>query len=69
MDINVLKSLVANAQVHLPAEEFSLFRKQVNEVYLQSELKALYNGMPLSSEPEPWRADRIYTITQQLASL
>ena len=69
MGINSLKVLVANAKCFLPEDEFSLFRKQVNEVYLQSELKALYNGMPLSTEPEPWRAEKIERINQQLASL
>jgi len=69
MDKNVLISLVANAQKYLPNEEFVTFRKQVNEVYLQTQLDSLYQGMPLDRKPEPWRADQIATITQQLATL
>jgi len=69
MDINVLKSLIANAQSYLPESEFLTFRKQVNEIYLQTELRSLYNGMPLSKECEPWRAERIQKLNQQLATL
>lgn len=69
MDINVLKSLIANAQKYLPQDEFVTFRKQVNEIYLQSELHSLYSGMPLDKETEPWRAERILTLNQQLATL
>jgi len=69
MDINVLKSLIANAQNCLPNDEFVIFRKQVNEIYLQTELRSLYNGMPLSKECEPWRAERIEKLNQQLATL
>lgn len=66
MDIN---SLVAQAKTFLPVEEYNAFRNTVNEIYLQSELRALYNGMPLDKEPEPWRADRIAIINKQLASI
>jgi hypothetical protein len=69
MDINVLKSLIANAQKYLPQDEFVTFRKQVNEIYLQSELNSLYAAMPLDTAPEPWRAERILKINQQLAAL
>jgi hypothetical protein len=69
MNIIVLKTLVANAEKFLPQDEFVTFRKQVNEVYLQSELRSLYLGMPVNTEPEPWRAERIFKINQQLAAL
>jgi hypothetical protein len=69
MDINVLKTLVTKAQEFLPENEFSVFRNQVNEIYLQCELKSLYAGLKLDQECEPWRAERIYTINQQLATL
>lgn len=64
-----IKSLVTNAKTYLSPQEFVVFRNQVNEIYLQSELHALYAGMPLSTEPEEWRAAKIETITRQLASL
>jgi len=64
-----IKSLVVNAQKFLAPDEYIVFRKQVNEIYLQSQLSALYNDMPLSSEPEPWRVEQIAKINQQLASL
>ena len=69
MDTNVLKSLIANAQKYLPQEEFATFRKQVNEIYLQKELNALYAGMPLDNAPEQWRVDTIFKLNQQLAAL
>jgi hypothetical protein len=69
MDINVLKTLVTKAQEFLPENEFSVFRNQVNEIYLQCELKSLYAGLKLDQECELWRAERIYTINQQLATL
>ena len=64
-----IQSLVNQASKYLSPEEYTIFRNQVNEVYLQSELHALYAGMPLDKEPEPWRADKIVRINQQLASI
>lgn len=69
MDINVLKSLIANAQKYLPQDEFVTFRKQVNEIYLQKQLSELYAGMPLDTETQPWRVDAIFKLNQQLAAL
>lgn len=69
MDKNVLTTLVVNAQKYLPNEEYQIFRKQVNEIYLQSELHSLYSGMPLDKPIEPWRDDRIFKLNQQLATL
>ena len=64
-----IKSLVAQASKYLSPEEAIVFRKQVNEIYLQSELHALIAGMPLDKEPEPWRANKMFKINQQLASI
>ncbi len=69
MDSNVLKVLVTNAAKYLPDGEFQVFRNQVNEVYLQSELHTLYAGMPIDREMESWRATKIVTIQKQLALL
>lgn len=69
MDLNTLKILVSQSEKFLPADEFQLFRKQVNEVYLQGELKALYSGMPIDREMESWRSERIMVITKQLSVL
>lgn len=64
-----IKSLVVQAQKYLSPEEYTTFRNQVNEIYLQTELQTLVAGMPLDKEPEQWRADRMFKINQQLASL
>jgi hypothetical protein len=69
MDSNTLKVLVAKAKQFLPENEFSAFRNQVNEIYLQDELHTLYAGMPVDKECEPWRADRILKLNTQLAAL
>lgn len=69
MDVNAIKSLVSYAETFLPADEFQLFRKQCNEIYLQSELKALYAGMPLDKECEGWRSEKIMKINKQLSAL
>jgi transposase len=69
MDSNALKVLVNKAKEFLPENEFSVFRNQVNEIYLQDELKSLYAGMNHSKECEPWRTEKIFKINQQLQAL